>query len=196
MLGAQGLKGLGASPPAAAARCESKQLNFPPRQERHLLFTDGDNLFIIQPHPLLAINKPENSFVRANAQMGDRCTIPFAGGALRPFRHQDADDLLVHLNNHNVVQYFRFAKESEGSGALAVVAGPPPPPPPPLRLTPKKRNHKKPHSDRLKLPFTPEAAAAVKIDASELSSDIHASAAYRANLISVQTQRAVAQCLG
>ena len=43
--------------------------------------------------------------------------------------------------------------------------------------------------------FTPEAAAAVKIDASELSSDIHASAAYRANLISVQTQRAVAACL-
>jgi carbon-monoxide dehydrogenase medium subunit len=44
--------------------------------------------------------------------------------------------------------------------------------------------------------FTPEAAAAVKIDASELSSDIHASAAYRANLISVQTQRAVTKALG
>ncbi len=43
--------------------------------------------------------------------------------------------------------------------------------------------------------FTPEAAAGVKIDASELSSDIHASAAYRANLISVQTQRAVAKAL-
>jgi carbon-monoxide dehydrogenase medium subunit len=44
--------------------------------------------------------------------------------------------------------------------------------------------------------FTPQAAAAVKIDASELSSDIHASAAYRANLISVLTQRAVAKALG
>lgn len=44
--------------------------------------------------------------------------------------------------------------------------------------------------------FTPQAAAAVKIDASELSSDIHASAAYRANLISVLTQRAVVKALG
>ena len=44
--------------------------------------------------------------------------------------------------------------------------------------------------------FTPESAAAVKIDASDLSADIHASAAYRANLISVQTQRAVAKALG
>jgi carbon-monoxide dehydrogenase medium subunit len=44
--------------------------------------------------------------------------------------------------------------------------------------------------------FTPESAAAVKIDASELSSDLHASAAYRANLISVLTQRAVAKALG
>ncbi|MDD0812604.1 xanthine dehydrogenase family protein subunit M [Curvibacter sp. RS43] len=43
--------------------------------------------------------------------------------------------------------------------------------------------------------FTPAAAAAVKIDAGDLNSDIHASAAYRANLISVQTQRAVAQLL-
>jgi carbon-monoxide dehydrogenase medium subunit len=43
--------------------------------------------------------------------------------------------------------------------------------------------------------FTPEAAAAVKIDASELSADLHASAAYRANLISVVTQRAVAKAL-
>ena len=41
--------------------------------------------------------------------------------------------------------------------------------------------------------FTPASAAAVKIDASDLNADIHASAAYRANLISVQTQRAVAQ---
>lgn len=44
--------------------------------------------------------------------------------------------------------------------------------------------------------FTPEAAAAVAIDASELNADLHATAAYRANLISVQTQRAVAQALG
>ena len=44
--------------------------------------------------------------------------------------------------------------------------------------------------------FTPESAAAVKIDASELNSDLHASAAYRANLISVLTQRAVAKVLG
>jgi carbon-monoxide dehydrogenase medium subunit len=44
--------------------------------------------------------------------------------------------------------------------------------------------------------FTPEAAAAVKIDAGDLSSDLHASAAYRANLISVMTQRAVAKALG
>jgi len=43
--------------------------------------------------------------------------------------------------------------------------------------------------------FTPEAAARVTIEADELNSDIHASAAYRANLISVQTQRAVAQAL-
>ncbi|ART51242.1 carbon monoxide dehydrogenase [Acidovorax carolinensis] len=44
--------------------------------------------------------------------------------------------------------------------------------------------------------FTPQSAAAVKIDTSDLNADIHASAAYRANLISVQTQRAVAQMLG
>lgn len=44
--------------------------------------------------------------------------------------------------------------------------------------------------------FTPEAAAGVKIDASELSADLHASAAYRANLISVLAQRAVRQALG
>ncbi len=44
--------------------------------------------------------------------------------------------------------------------------------------------------------FTPESAGAVKIDASELNSDLHASAAYRANLISVLTQRAVAKVLG
>ncbi|MFY3382687.1 FAD binding domain-containing protein [Paracidovorax sp. MALMAid1276] len=44
--------------------------------------------------------------------------------------------------------------------------------------------------------FTPEAAAGVAIDPSELNTDIHASAAYRANLISVQTRRAVQQMLG
>ncbi len=44
--------------------------------------------------------------------------------------------------------------------------------------------------------FTPEAAASVAIDASDLSSDLHASAAYRANLISVMTQRAVAKANG
>jgi carbon-monoxide dehydrogenase medium subunit len=43
--------------------------------------------------------------------------------------------------------------------------------------------------------FTPEAAAAVKIDATDLNSDIHATAAYRANLISVQTQRGVSKAL-
>lgn len=44
--------------------------------------------------------------------------------------------------------------------------------------------------------FTPQAAAAVKIDDTELNADIHASSAYRAQLISVQTQRAVARMLG
>jgi carbon-monoxide dehydrogenase medium subunit len=44
--------------------------------------------------------------------------------------------------------------------------------------------------------FTPQAAATVKVDAGNLSSDLHASAAYRANLISVLTQRAVTKALG
>ena len=44
--------------------------------------------------------------------------------------------------------------------------------------------------------FTAQSAAGVKIDASQLSSDIHASADYRANLISVMAQRAVAKALG
>jgi len=43
--------------------------------------------------------------------------------------------------------------------------------------------------------FTPEAAAKVAISADGLNDDIHATAAYRANLISVQTQRAVAKAL-
>ena len=50
--------------------------------------------------------------------------------------------------------------------------------------------------DALNKSFTAASAAAVKIDAGDLNSDIHASAAYRANLISVQTQRAVAKLLG
>lgn len=50
--------------------------------------------------------------------------------------------------------------------------------------------------DALNKSFTPQAAAAVKIDASDLNSDLHASAAYRANLIGVLAQRAVAKALG
>ena len=50
--------------------------------------------------------------------------------------------------------------------------------------------------DALSKSFTPAAAAAVKIDATGLNSDIHATAAYRANLISVQTQRGVTKALG
>lgn len=44
--------------------------------------------------------------------------------------------------------------------------------------------------------FTPEAAATVDIDAGELSGDLHASSAYRAHLIGVMAQRAVARALG
>jgi len=44
--------------------------------------------------------------------------------------------------------------------------------------------------------FTAEAAAQVKISADGLNADIHGTAAYRANLISVQTQRAVTKALG
>jgi carbon-monoxide dehydrogenase medium subunit len=43
--------------------------------------------------------------------------------------------------------------------------------------------------------FTPEAVRAVLIDASELNGDLHASADYRAHLITVQTERAVRQAL-
>ncbi|MES2248580.1 MAG: xanthine dehydrogenase family protein subunit M [Pseudomonadota bacterium] len=50
--------------------------------------------------------------------------------------------------------------------------------------------------DALNKSFTAASAAAVKIDASDLNSDLHASAAYRANLISVLTQRAVTKALG
>ncbi|MEO8250532.1 MAG: xanthine dehydrogenase family protein subunit M [Burkholderiales bacterium] len=50
--------------------------------------------------------------------------------------------------------------------------------------------------DALSKSFTPEAVAGVKIDSSDLSSDIHAPAEYRANLIGVLAQRAVAKALG
>ena len=49
--------------------------------------------------------------------------------------------------------------------------------------------------DALNKNFSVESAASVKIDDSDLNADIHATAAYRANLISVQTQRAVAKLL-
>lgn len=41
--------------------------------------------------------------------------------------------------------------------------------------------------------FTPEAVEGVTIDANELNGDLHATAAFRAQLIKVQTQRAVQQ---
>lgn len=44
--------------------------------------------------------------------------------------------------------------------------------------------------------FTPDAVQGVAIDAGSLNSDLHASAAYRAQLIRVQTQRAVATANG
>ena len=44
--------------------------------------------------------------------------------------------------------------------------------------------------------FTPQATEGVSIDASNLNGDLHASAAYRAHLIKVQTQRAVQQAIG
>jgi aerobic carbon-monoxide dehydrogenase medium subunit len=43
--------------------------------------------------------------------------------------------------------------------------------------------------------FTAAAAKAVKVDATDLNSDLHGSAAYRAQLISVQTQRAISKAL-
>ena len=42
--------------------------------------------------------------------------------------------------------------------------------------------------------FTADAAKAVKVDASNLNTDLHASAAYRAHLVSVMASRAVAAC--
>lgn len=50
--------------------------------------------------------------------------------------------------------------------------------------------------DALTRSFTPAAAEAVNIEAEGLSSDLHATAEYRANLISVMAQRAVAKALG
>ncbi|WP_302174385.1 xanthine dehydrogenase family protein subunit M [uncultured Hydrogenophaga sp.] len=44
--------------------------------------------------------------------------------------------------------------------------------------------------------FTPEAVAGVTIDAGECNGDLHASAEYRAHLVRVQTQRAVAMANG
>ncbi|HYP84580.1 xanthine dehydrogenase family protein subunit M [Variovorax sp.] len=44
--------------------------------------------------------------------------------------------------------------------------------------------------------FTPQAASGVKIDAADLNSDLHGSAAYRAHLIGVLAQRAVAKAIG
>ncbi|MEZ5644046.1 MAG: xanthine dehydrogenase family protein subunit M [Burkholderiaceae bacterium] len=44
--------------------------------------------------------------------------------------------------------------------------------------------------------FVPEAVAGVTIDDSDISADLHASAAYRAHLITVQTQVAVRQANG
>lgn len=44
--------------------------------------------------------------------------------------------------------------------------------------------------------FTPEAVANVTIDSQDLNADLHASKAYRAQLITVQTQRAVKQANG
>lgn len=49
--------------------------------------------------------------------------------------------------------------------------------------------------DALARSFTPAAAQAVKIDSAGLSGDLHATAEYRANLISVMAQRAVAKAL-
>jgi carbon-monoxide dehydrogenase medium subunit len=42
--------------------------------------------------------------------------------------------------------------------------------------------------------FTADAAKAVTVDASKLNADLHASAAYRAHLVSVMASRAVAAC--
>jgi carbon-monoxide dehydrogenase medium subunit len=52
-----------------------------------------------------------------------------------------------------------------------------------------------PLEDALARSFTPEAAKAVKVSADGLNADLHASAAYRAAMISVMASRAVAAAL-
>jgi carbon-monoxide dehydrogenase medium subunit len=54
----------------------------------------------------------------------------------------------------------------------------------------------KPIEDALAKSFTPEAAKAVKVPTNEINSDLHASAEYRAAMISVIASRAVAAALG
>jgi carbon-monoxide dehydrogenase medium subunit len=49
--------------------------------------------------------------------------------------------------------------------------------------------------DALNASFTAESAQKVKIDASDLNADLHATAAYRANLVSVLAQRGVQRAL-
>lgn len=49
--------------------------------------------------------------------------------------------------------------------------------------------------DALGKVFMPEVVSSIKVSSEGLSSDLHASAAYRANLIGVMTQRAVAKAL-
>jgi carbon-monoxide dehydrogenase medium subunit len=44
--------------------------------------------------------------------------------------------------------------------------------------------------------FTPEAAAAVKLASDDMNADLHASAQYRAAMVSVMASRAVAKVLG
>jgi carbon-monoxide dehydrogenase medium subunit len=48
----------------------------------------------------------------------------------------------------------------------------------------------------LRTSFTPDAAKAVRVDATGLNNDLHGSAEYRAHLVSVMAARAVAACAG
>ena len=50
--------------------------------------------------------------------------------------------------------------------------------------------------DALTASFTPDAAKAVKVPATDINADLHGSAAYRAAMISVMASRAVAAALG
>ncbi len=43
--------------------------------------------------------------------------------------------------------------------------------------------------------FSPDAIANIKVDATDLNSDIHGSAEYRAHLVSVMAKRAVAAAM-